>query len=191
LWAAAQDLEMPINLHILTGYNYSNTFTRQQPATGPSRSEGPRNAVNAKTFDAVNALYELIWCGILARYPRLKFAIVENEVGWIPFFLQQWDYYFRRFRAKNAFLIDSLPSEYFHRQVYATFFDDSVGGHSFQWWGVDNCMWSNDYPHPNSTWPNSREVIARDLGHLPEEDRRKLVCGNVAQLYGLKVSALA
>ena len=55
-----------------------------------------------------------------------------------------------------------------------------VGGHNFTWWGEDNCMWSNDYPHPNSTWPNSREVIARDLGQLPPDLRKKLLCDNVA-----------
>ncbi len=70
-----------------------------------------------------------------------------------------------------------------------TFFDDAVGGRLFDWWGVENCMWSNDYPHPNSTWPHSREVIARDLGHLPTDVRRKLVCDNVARLFNLRVPA--
>ena len=48
-------------------------------------------------------------------------------------------------------------------------------------------MWSNDFPQPNSTWPNSREVIALDLGHLPEDVRAKLLHGNVRQLYQIKV----
>jgi hypothetical protein len=50
-------------------------------------------------------------------------------------------------------------------------------------------MWSNDYPHPNSTWPNSRRVIERDLGHLSEETRAKLVRENVARLYDIKIPA--
>jgi predicted TIM-barrel fold metal-dependent hydrolase len=81
------------------------------------------------------------------------------------------------------------PSAYFYRQVYATFFNDAVGGHAFSWWGLDNCMWSNDYPHPNSTWPNSRQVIERDLGHLSPDARSKLVRENVARLYNLAVPA--
>ena len=52
-------------------------------------------------------------------------------------------------------------------------------------WGFDSCMWSNDYPHPNSTWPQSRDVIARDLGHLSEETRSRLLRENVRQLYKL------
>ena len=184
-WAAAQDLDMPINLHILTGHNYSKDGLG---ATGQRAGvEHYRGSVNLKTFDAVNVLFELIFYGVLDRYPRLKIVNVENEIGWIPFFLQQWDYYYRRFHETNPPPINRPPSEYFYRQVYATFFDDAAGGHNLSWWGVDNCMWSNDYPHPNSTWPNSRDVIARDLGHLKPADRTKLVCDNVARLYGLKV----
>ncbi|MPZ13825.1 MAG: amidohydrolase family protein [Chloroflexi bacterium] len=182
-WAAAQDLEMPVNLHILTGHNYSKDMGARQGV------EHYRGSVNLKTFDAASGLFELIFYGVLDRYPRLKIVIVENEIGWIPFFLQQWDYYFRRFRKTNPPPIDREPSEYFYRQVYATFFNDAVGGQSFRWWGHDNCMWSNDFPHPNSTWPNSRTVIERDLGHVPPDVRAKLVCENVARLYDLRVPA--
>jgi predicted TIM-barrel fold metal-dependent hydrolase len=188
-WAAAQDLEMPISLHILTGHNYS------KGGLGPTGSragvEHYRGSVNLKAFDAVTALFDMIFYGVLDRYPRLRVVFVENEVGWIPFFLQQWDYYFRRKGERTPPPITMPPSEYFYRQVYATFFDDAAGGHNFDWWGLDNCMWSNDYPHHNSTWPNSRQVIARDLGHLRAEDRAKLVCGNAAGLYGLKVPVTA
>jgi predicted TIM-barrel fold metal-dependent hydrolase len=187
LWAASQDLDMPISLHILTGHNYSKDGLG---ATGQrSGVEHYRGSVNLKTFDAINAFFDLIFYGILERYPRLRLVNVENEVGWIPFFLQQWDYYYRRFGESNPPPITETPSAYFFRQIYVTFFDDSVGGHLFDWWGVDNCMWSNDYPHPNSTWPHSRDVIARDLGHLSVDVRRKLVCDNVARLFKLKVPA--
>ena len=51
--------------------------------------------------------------------------------------------------------------------------------------GVGNIMWSSDYPHVNSTWPRSRESIERHFAVVPAEDRRKMVCDNVARLYGL------
>ena len=121
-----------------------------------------------KLFQSVNSLYELIFSGVLERFPRLKLVLVENEIGWIPFVLEQWDYYFKRHGTKREGLaIKKLPSEYFHGQIYTTFFNDAVGGHILSWWGADNCMWSNDFPHGNSTWPNSRQVVARDLGDLP------------------------
>jgi hypothetical protein len=72
--------------------------------------------------------------------------------------------------------------------MYATFFNDAVGAHYFEWGAADHYMWSNDYPHPNSTWPNSLKVIDRDLGHLSAEKRAKLVRDNVADLYNLRVA---
>ncbi|HZU07964.1 MAG TPA: amidohydrolase family protein [Chloroflexota bacterium] len=184
-WAAAQDLDMPISLHILTGHSY---FKNVDLHTNTRRGvEHYRGSVNLKLLDAANALFDFIFYGILERYPRLKVVIVETEIGWLPFYLQQWDYYFRRFRKTNPPPIDKEPSEYFARQIYATFFNDAVGGRNLAWDRVDNYMWSNDFPHPNSTWPNSRKVIERDLGHLPPEKRAKLVRENVVRLYNLAV----
>jgi predicted TIM-barrel fold metal-dependent hydrolase len=181
LWNAAEELEMPLSLHILTGHNYSKNRV--------GGVESYRGSVNLKTQDVVNAVFDFIFYGILDRHPRLKIVTVENEVSWAPFYLQQWDYYFRRFQKTNPPPIDREPSEYFFRQAYATFFNDAVAGHNFAFWGADNCMWSNDYPHPNSTWPNSRKVIDRDLGHLPADTRAKLVRENVAKLYDIAITA--
>ena len=150
--------------------------------------EQNRSSVNHKLFQTVDALYDFIYGGVLERFPRLKLVLVESEIGWIPFVLEQWDYYFKRFAGRSASLsITKLPSEYFHRQVYATFFNDAVGGHLLSWWGEDNCMWSNDYPHGNSTWPHSREIVARDVGNLSTESRAKLLRDNVARLYNISM----
>ena len=176
-WAAAQDLEMPVSLHILTGHSY---FNQQRPGL-----ESYRGSVNLKLLDAANALFDITFTGVFDRYPRLKVGLVENEAGWLPFLLQQWDYYFRRFRDTNPPPIAREPSEYFNNHVWATFFNDSVGGRNLAWWGQDRCMWSNDHPHPNSTWPNSRAVIERDLGHLPSDVLAKLKWGNVSRPYDL------
>jgi uncharacterized protein len=181
LWEAAQKLEMPISLHILTGHNYSKNGMR------PDGVEHYRGSVNLKLADAANAVFDLVFYGILNRYPELKVVMVEHEISWLPFLEQQWDYYYRRFKAVNPPPIDREPSEYIHRQVYATFFNDAVGGKNLGWWGHDNCMWSNDFPHENSTWPRSREVIARDLGNLPDDVRAKVVRENVLRLYKMPV----
>ena len=181
-WAASQELELPVHLHILTGFGGS---MKRQTSHGVSRF---RIGVN-QTREIEDALFEIIFTGVLERYPKLKVVSVENEIGWIPFWLGQCDKAFKRHRHSEMLSIDKLPSEYFQRQVYATFFNDQVGGKLFSWWGVDNCMWSNDYPHQNSTWPNSREVINRDMGHLPAADREKLLNTNVRKLYKLNAPA--
>ena len=82
----------------------------------------------------------------------------------------------------------SSPSEYFRNQIYSCFFNDSVCGHNLEWWGQENIMWSNDFPHPNSTWPNSLKIIQRDLGHLPVEVQTKVLATNVCKLYNLDLS---
>lgn len=184
-WAAAQDLDAPVSLHILTGHSYHKSGLDRKGI------ETYRGSVNLKVLDAANALFDLLFYGILDRYPRLKLVVVETEISWLPFYLQQWDYYYRRFQKVNPPAIDREPSEYFYRQIFATFFNDAVGGRLLEWWGQDNCMWSNDFPHPNSTWPNSRKVIARDLGHVSDDVRAKLLRDNVARLYNMRVPDLA
>jgi predicted TIM-barrel fold metal-dependent hydrolase len=180
-WAAAQDLDMPVSFHILTGHNYSKKREQENPI------ENYRGSVNWKLIEGVNALFDLVWYGVLHRFPNLKIVLVENEIGWAPFVLQQWDYYFRRFRTRRPVPIDQEPSAYFNRQVYITFFRDAVGSRCLEWWGAENGMWSNDFPHENSTWPHSREWIERELGYLPENVLAKLVRDNVTNLYHLRV----
>jgi predicted TIM-barrel fold metal-dependent hydrolase len=180
LWEAAQELDMPMSLHILTGHNYSRQLGITQGI------DHYRGSVNLKLLTVTDALMDLIFSGVFERFPRLKLVLVENEVGWLPFVLSQWDYYFHRFKENYPLVIELQPSEYFYRQVYATFFRDPTVAHLFDWWGADNCMWSNDYPHPNSTWPNSRDVIEKNLGHLPEETRAKLLRTTVQSLYNLR-----
>ena len=178
LWQAAQDLNMPVSIHILTGVNYSATVRNND-------IEASRDSVNRKTNDMMNSVFDFVFTGVLDRFPGLKIVIVEGEIGWMPFILQQWDYYFHRFRKVRNLPIELEPSEYFYRQMHLTFFNDAVGGQLLSSWGVDNCMWSNDYPHGNSPWPNSRDVLQRTIGHLPQDSLRKLVQDNVTNLYGL------
>ena len=181
LWDAAQTLGMPISVHILTGFNYS---------AGPRRSDfdSTRNSVNRKTADMMDTMYDVVYSGVLERFPRLRLVLVEGEVGWIPFTLQQWDYYYHRFKRVRKQPTIRQPSDYFYRQISATFFNDPVGGQLFSWWGTDSCLWSNDYPHGNSPWPHSMEVLERNLGHLQEQTVRKLFHDNVTKLYGLTLS---
>lgn len=178
-WEAAQDMDMPVNLHILTGFNYSR-FKREG-------LEVYRCSVNRKLNDAANALFDIVFSGVLERYPRLKIVLVENEVAWIPFYLHEWDKYYVRHSPRHPISLTKVPSEYVNKQVYATFFSDPTGGRLLDWWGADTCMWSNDYPHAASTWPHSRKVIAEELGHLPQDVFRKVVRENVINLYDLKV----
>ena len=108
----------------------------------------------------------------------------------MPFTLQQWDYYYNRFKDsadRGNFPINRLPSEIFHDHVYATFMDDFVGAQALKFWGENNCMWSSDYPHSNMTWPQSRGFIAKQIGELDYETQERLISQNVIDLYRLEL----
>ena len=181
-WSAVQELKAPVSLHILTGHGY-----QAQNLQGVERYRG---SVNLKLLEIVNALFDFMFYGVLDRYPGLNLVSVENECGWAPFMIQQWDYYYHRFRDVNPVPMARDPSDYMRERIFATFFNDVVGGRNLRWWGEDNLMWSNDFPHPNSTWPNSLKVIQRDLGHLSLEAQTKVLATNVCNLYGIDPSAL-
>ena len=180
-WAAAQDMEMPVSLHILTGHGY---MARAGAREG---IEHVRSSVNTKLNEVMDSLYDLMFYGALDRYPRLKVVLVENEIGWIPWTLQQWDFYLSKGRGKEESKLERRPPEYLADQLFATFFNDPLGMRYLETWGGDACMWSNDFPHGNSTWPHSREVIAEHLGHLSPEVRTKVLSGNVSRLYNIRV----
>ena len=186
-WAAAQEMGMPVSLHILTGAAYPPGLILKGREETPL--EHIQLSVNTKLWYAANALLDIVGSGVFDRYPDLRLVLVENEISWLPFVTSQWDKYIAR-GGKYAIPAKEVPGAYFGRQVFATFFNDPPSRWMLQDWGFDSCMWSNDFPHPNSTWPNSRDVIARDLGHLPPATREQLLSRNVARLYGIATEEL-
>jgi predicted TIM-barrel fold metal-dependent hydrolase len=178
-WAAAQDLEMPVGLHILTGHQQSPKVFEHD--TNLARVQ--RNMAFPEEIQ--HSLTDIIFSGVLERFPDLKVVLAENDIGWIAYHLLHAD----RIHVKLGPLISTdlsmRPSEYFKRQVYATFMEDDVGLVTMQLLGSDNFMWGSDYPHYESTWPNSQEIVFKSFENIPADDRLKVVYKNCANLYGL------
>src|SRR6202030_1878640 len=114
-WAVAQDHATPISLHILTERRGSSDFVSVM------------KGYPALHHSVEKTLSELIFSGVLERYPKLKLVSVENDIGWIPHFIQRMDHSYEKYRYLEANAIPNPPSFYFHRQVRATFQDDRVG----------------------------------------------------------------
>ena len=185
-WAAAQDLEMPVSMHINQGFGpYAIGPYGLQRA--PTFVEAVSSTCGGHKTIIMQTLTELMCSGVFERCPRLKLVVAELEVGWIPFWLEDMDRRWLKSKGHEQFSL--LPSEYFHRQIYATFTQDEVGGFLLQKYGADNFMWSNDYPHPGCIWPYSDEVIDLTLSELSTEVRAKVLRENVAQLYGMRIPA--
>ena len=178
-WSEAQDLGIPVSLHILTAESDEKTFV----ATG---NEGMvRYAIRPWVIQ--ESLGMLIASGVMERFPRLKFISAENDICWAAHYLERFDHYFNTHRHWSGAggTLTMRPSEYFHRQVLLTFIRDKPGVELRHYIGVDNIMWSSDYPHPESTWPESQKSIEWQMGSIPVLERRKIVCDNGMKLYGL------
>ena len=184
-WTAAQELRMPLSLHEFAGFEriyWESTAEKRTVA----------NAVASHEVETTFATF--ILSGILERFPRLKIISAELNCGWLAYFLHRMD---RAFDSRGVRLQGSpfptkltmRPSEYFRRQLYATFIDDPYGLAHRHEIGVDNLLWSSDFPHSATFWPHSREKIAKDFHGIGEEDKRKILCENVAKLYGFEVDS--
>ena len=128
-------------------------------------------------------LATLIFAGILERHPGLQIVMAESGVSWLPFFLARADMEWNALKGKLDYAPALSPSELFARQVFATF-EEEFFPEQIPVLGADRCMWASDYPHTDSTFPESRRVIDETLGALTEDDRRKVTATNCAQLYG-------
>jgi predicted TIM-barrel fold metal-dependent hydrolase len=136
-------------------------------------------------YEVQRTLTSIILGGVLERFPKLQIISAENDVGWFPHFMYRMDHAYEKFNVLTDEPLPMKPSEYIKRQVWATFLDDPVGPATYRLFGEGNYMWGSDFPHTDSTWPRSREVIAKDFAGVPEEITRKIVFDNAARLYGL------
>ena len=184
-WAAAEALGMPLSLH---------TATRRQ---GKIRGAGERTIRDAtsrstKAFYPALSMCDMIFSGVFERYPRLTVAIVEFELAWAPHVLSTMDYTYRE-RHEEAlyrFKDGMRPSDFFHRNVCLSFQEDAIGIRLRDAIGVDSMMWGSDYPHSESTFPQSRKILAEILAGVPDAEQAKIAGGNTARVYGFDVARL-
>lgn len=172
-WAEAQELGMPVTLHSATGSHESRT-----PLNWPLHNVVMHHEVE-------RSIATLILSGVLQRFPGLKVISAENNAGWVPFLLQRLDAVARRGRFPLPPGFTLKPSEYFHRQVFVSYIYDPVAVYNRHLIGLDNLMWSSDYPHEKSTWPRSQEIVERDFNGADPAERRKIVRDNVLRVFGL------
>jgi uncharacterized protein len=128
-----------------------------------------------------------VFSGALERHPGLTLVLAESGVGWLPYFLTRMDLEWRNLRDKVDYAPSTPPSELFRRQVLATFEEEELAPQFIPHLGAGSCMWASDYPHTDSTFPESRRAVEEALGTLPDADRRMITATNCARLYGFPV----
>jgi len=176
LWGALQETGISISHHLGNRHSLWEVFRRD-----PTPQAAIFTSLPALALSEVIAWW--ILTGTLERFPGLQIVFVEPSLYWIPGFLSQLDR-----KADGRYTLPGLrlkPSEYFHRNMACTFMDDDVGLSMRHLVGIENILWSTDFPHPATTWPHSREVIARQFADVSEGDRELICCGNAVRIYDL------
>jgi uncharacterized protein len=178
-WEAAIELGLPLSFHILT--------------TRADRTRGPKmNGFLSIVRGCQDVLGMLVLGGVFERHPDLRIVCVEADAGWVPHFMYRMDHAYKRHRywLPAGQQLSRLPSEYFAENIYVTFQDDWTAfrfADSMNW---RRLMWANDFPHSDSTWPWSQELLAEHTAHMPDEQQQAILSGNVADLYGVDVVEL-
>lgn len=197
-WAAALDLEMPLVVH--TSFP-TKVGSRETPLFKyPREPEGERRpptdfvqrfARQAPHHSGSVEVSQLMIAGVFDRFPKLQIYWAENNVGWLPYFCEQIDHEYstNRFWAERQLGLPRLkrmPSEYLKENAHWGFFEDRVGIKLRHEIGVDRIMWSTDFPHAVTRWPNSVKVLDVQMAGVPDEERRQMVAQNAIRFFRLE-----
>lgn len=177
LWNACERLEMPVHWHANGGLALNMPLWK-----GYSRYLGQAIAVAAGFSSQAQMLPNLLFSGILEKYPRLKFVCAEAGLGWLNYVLEGCDHEWER-RHLWTEGIETRPSELFRRQIHTTFWYEQAGIQLRHNLGIENIMWESDYPHTTSTYPDSQQFIATTLKNVPQDERELLMYRNAQRVY--------
>jgi predicted TIM-barrel fold metal-dependent hydrolase len=174
---ACAETDTVINMHIGS--------SSRMPATSPDAPAGVQATLSFN--NAMGSLADWIFSGVLVRYPTLKLAYSEGQMGWIPYALERADSVWKEFRgwAFDKDAVPEPPSHYFRRQVFACFFRDNFGLKNLADVGVDNVTFETDYPHSDSTWPDTKQVFTDMVSKLDDDVVYKLARGNAIRMLSL------
>lgn len=180
LWAACEEMDIPVHFHAEGGMNKLSMgdwsgYTRNQfQAMWPSGSFSLQAQV----------MPNLIFSGILDRFPGLQVVCAETGLGWVNFILEACDHEWEKHHLWTEGVIQR-PSEAFHRQVHINFWFERAGVEQRHAIGLENIMWESDFPHATSTWPDSWSFVERSLEGVSDEERFPMMAGNAVKLYKL------
>ena len=168
-WAACEDEQTVVCMHI---------GASGVPAT--TSDDAPAGVPHSITaVGMLGAGADLIFSDIFKKFPSFKFALSEGGIGWVPYFLDKIDQHYEHHRAwTHEDFGDKLPSQVFRERIITCFIEDPTGIELRHKIGIDSITWECDYPHSDSTWPNSPEKLWKELGHIPAEDINKITHEN-------------
>ena len=178
LWAAVQEADLPICCHIGL-----NTRLEDLAVRDPTPQKGI--FVPMVGLSSGEAFGMWLLTGIFARFPRLKVVFVEPGLGWVSW----WLYLVDDMASRQGYQfpgLTGLPSEHFRQNIFLTFIDEpDAMKHAHDRLGVENIMWSSDYPHPVTSWPHSRSLVDEMFRDVPDHERDLVLSGNAARVWNI------
>lgn len=172
IWDACQETGLVINFHVGT------SGTMPSPAADAPFHVGIMLAQTA----AATSMVGMLESPVLTKFPGLRMVYSEGGIGWIAAQLERCDRMWERHKHWSR-LDGMLPSELFKRNMYGAFVDDRVGIELRHTLGVDKVLWESDFPHAETPWPHSQELIAEDMRDVPEDEIVLMTSGNARRLY--------
>jgi predicted TIM-barrel fold metal-dependent hydrolase len=173
LWAEIQDLDLTVTIHL----------GGRIPRFGNKKHFLPDMLMSK--FAMAEPIAIAIYGGIFQRFPKLRFVSVESGVGWFAFAAEYMDRTWEKQRYWMDSPLDQPPSFYMDQNVYGSFINDRLGVQCRDLPGGRNIMWSSDYPHSETSFPHSHDVIARDFAGVPEPDVREIVAERARRVYSV------
>jgi predicted TIM-barrel fold metal-dependent hydrolase len=173
LWATLQDLDITVTMHLggrIPRFGDKRYFLADMPMSKVAMIE---------------PVGIFIFNGIFQKFPKLRLVTVESGIGWMAWLAEYMDRTWEKQRYWTDSILTETPSFYMDRNVYGSFINDRVGILNRNLSGGRNIMWSSDYPHSETTFPHSHDVIARDFKDIPDEDIRAIVHDRAARIYSV------
>ncbi len=199
LWAVCQDLDMPIHVHVGPSpiEQYFGPLSELQKGEAPDLQGAMGAYITEVVWWCGRTATFMIWGGVFERFPRLKLAIVEGAIDWVPDYLRLLDVRYQVTPQAQKLgdyhsHLSMKPSDYFHRNIRLGAAcmspgDGKLGGAI----GVECIMWGSDYPHPEGSWPHTRDQMSNALAGLPDDEVAAMLGGNAVEFYDLDVEKLA
>ena len=201
-FAAAQELGMPVTVHVDIERPKQGSYLLYPKGTEELRlkyeASGRTLAEQVARFGPTRGSAGLVavqWVlsGLFDRFPDLKIFFAENQIGWIPFYLQGADarYERNRYWAEEQLGFVPLaknPSEYLLEHTVWGFQYDRVGVEMRSLLNENNLIWGSDFPHQESDWPYSMNILDKAFDNAPDDVRYKMTCGNAIDFFCLNAS---
>ncbi|MDA1100102.1 MAG: amidohydrolase family protein [Proteobacteria bacterium] len=179
MWALIEEVNLPITFHVSTG---------RDPRASKGMGGAVINYVSHSLSPTIEPMANLCASGVLERFPKIRFALIEAGIGWIPWALEAMDEAYRKHHFWVRPKLQGLPSDYFKQHGAAAFQEDPVGLALVEQFGLtENMMWANDYPHHEGTWPHSAEAIERTMAGISDGTRAKLLGLNANRIFNFNL----